>query len=276
MDRQPNLALRVCLFVVVGLLLAPRAICADIKLFMKDGSYQLVSRFEVRGDRVRYYSVERSDWEFVPASLVDFDATRRAQEDEKAAQKKELQEAKEIAAERLERPEEKGFEIAPGVRLPPEEGIYTYDGLRVIRLIQSSAEMVTDKKRAALVGAMPLLKGRALVVLDGEKAAVRVPDPQATFYIQAKDDWGARLVLISVKQGKEHRVVEKVEGRSGSAKTAELRATLTLERAQIAPGIYKLKPSQTLAPGEYAFGELLQEKLNLELWDFGIDIPGGK
>ena len=43
-----------------------RAVWASQKLFLKDGTYQLVSSYEVHGDRVRYYSVERSAWEEIP------------------------------------------------------------------------------------------------------------------------------------------------------------------------------------------------------------------
>ncbi|MGH9353166.1 MAG: hypothetical protein ACRD2G_13570, partial [Terriglobia bacterium] len=60
---------------------------AQIKLYLKDGSYQLVKSYQVEGDRVRYYSVERSQWEVVPVSLVDFKATQEA-----AAVKKQQQE----------------------------------------------------------------------------------------------------------------------------------------------------------------------------------------
>ena len=55
-------------------------------------------------------------------------------------------------------------------------------------------------------------------------------------------------------------------GQSGESRTA-----LPLERAQVAPGLYRLKPTQELALGEYALGELVEDKLNLDLWDFGID-----
>jgi hypothetical protein len=73
-----------------------------------------------------------------------------------------------------------------------------------------------------------------------------------------------------VKPGKEARLVEKVEARGGIGKPAELRAAVSLERTQLAAGLYKLRPTQALDNGEYALGELVQEKLNLELWDFGI------
>ena len=119
------------------------------KLFLKDGTYQLVSSYEVNGERVRYYSVERSEWEEVPLSLVDLEATKRAQEEEKSAQKKQLEEGHEIEKERFDKPPDKGFEVAPGIHLPVEEGVFAFDGTRVIRLIQSTPEVVTDKRRAA-------------------------------------------------------------------------------------------------------------------------------
>jgi hypothetical protein len=256
----------------------PGADAATIKLCMKDGSYQLVSSYEVRGDRVRYYSLERSEWEEVPKALVDFEATQRAEEEEKAAHKKELQEAKKIDEERHEKPENLGYEVAPGVRLPQEEGVYTYDGLRVIRLIQSSAELMTDKRRAALMLALPgpFLKSQTFVVLPAPKAAVRLAQPQPVFYVQSAGGLGAKLELIQVKPGKEARLVEKVESRGGIGKPTELRAAVPLERAEVAPGVYKLKPTRALEPGEYALGELIQEKLNLDLWDFGIGAAPSK
>jgi hypothetical protein len=251
---------------------APLAAPANIKLYMKDGSFQLVSSYEVRGDRVRYYSLERSEWEEVPKELVDLEATQRAVEEEKTAHQKELQEAKQLDEEKYEKPVNQGYEVAPGVRLPQEEGIYTYDGLRVIHLFQSSAETVTDKRRAALMLALPgpLLKSRTLVVLPGPKAALRFSQPQPVFYVQSAEGLGAKLELIQVKPGKEARLVEKVEARGGSGKSAELREAVPLERTQVTPGLYRLKPTRALEPGEYALGELVQEKLNLDLWDFGI------
>lgn len=261
------------LVLVLGLMGGPRAGWALVKLFMKDGTYQLVKSYEVQGDRVRYYSLERSTWEEVPKSLVDFEATERAQHEEKAAQKKELEEVREIDRQRFERAVEAGFEVAPGIRLPREEGVFAFDGVRVIRMIQSSADVVKDRKRAALLLALPgpILKNRAFVVLPGAKAAVRLLVAQPTFYVQFSDGAGARLELVLVKPGKEARVVEKIEWRGGIGKPGELRSAAALERVEIAPGLFKLKPTQPLALGEYALGELAQQKLNLDLWDFGID-----
>jgi len=250
-----------------------QAVLASQKLFLKDGTCQLVSSYEVHGDRVRYYSVERSAWEEIPLSLVDLEATKRAQEEEKVLQNKQLQEGREIERERFYKPPETGFEIAPGIRLPQEEGVYAFDGLRVIRLIQTPAEVVTDKKRAAFALAVPahLLKGRSIIELPGPKAAVRIQQAQPTFYVQSSDGLGAKLELVQLKVVKESRVVEKVEvGGAGTEKASDVPAAVQLQRTQLAPGLYSLKPLHPLDPGEYALGNLAQQGLNLELWPFGL------
>ena len=272
-----RVARQATLLVLLLVMSVPCAGAPNIKLYMKDGSYQLVSSYETKGDRVRYYSVERSEWEEVPLAMVDFEATKRVQQDEKATDKKELDEARKLERERFEKPVNSGFEISPGVRLPQSEGIYTLDGLRVVRLLQSSADVVTDKKRAALVLAMPIpvLKSRSLVMLQGERAAIRLTNSQPTFYVQASDGLGAKLVLIRIKSAKEARVIEQVEaGRMGIGKAKELRSAIPLQREQLSSEVYKLNPTQALEPGEYALAELIQDKqLNLELWDFGVDNP---
>jgi hypothetical protein len=259
--------------VMACLLWQSRALGADQKLFLKDGTYQLVSSYEVHGDRVRYYSVERSGWEEIPSSLVDFAATKQAQEQEKVIQKKRLEEGREIEQQRFDKPVETGFEIAPGVHLPQEEGVYAYDGTRVIRLIQSSTELVSDRKRAALAIALPgpFTKNRSIVELAGPKAAVRLQQAEPTFYVQFSNDLGARLGLISVKVVKESRVVERVDpGRAGAGKPSQLRVAVPLEYRKLAPGLYRLMPLHPLDPGEYALGELAQPGPNLALWDFGL------
>ena len=42
------------------------------KLVLTDGSFQIVREYQRQGDRVRYFSTERAEWEEIPDSLVDW------------------------------------------------------------------------------------------------------------------------------------------------------------------------------------------------------------
>src|SRR5260370_18457860 len=48
------------------------------KLVLKDGNFQLVRDYQRIGERVRYLSAERGEWEEIPAAMVDWDATAKA------------------------------------------------------------------------------------------------------------------------------------------------------------------------------------------------------
>jgi hypothetical protein len=266
-----------CLFaaaLLLSVLADPRLAWANQKLCMKDGTYQVVSSYEIQGDRVRYFSVERAEWEEVPASLVDFDATERAQEEAKANQKKQLEEAKQVEQERFFKPPDQGMEVARGIRLPGDDGIFTVDGKRLVRLAQSAGEVVTDKKRAAMVLAVPLpvLKARSLVLLEGAKATIRLNDPWPVFYVQSAEGLGTKLELVRLKPGKESRVLEDVDtGRGKNAKATEERTMVPLKRKEAAPNLYTLRPLQPLEAGEYALGEVVDDKLSLDVYDFGYE-----
>jgi len=258
----------------------PAARAQTIKLYLKDGSYQLVKTYQVQGDKIRYYNLDTSEWEEMPVSLVDFDATKRAQQQEAVVHENNLEEAKALEKERFDPSitPSSGFAVAPGRYLPNTEGVYAYDGLRVIPLVQSEGEIVTDKDRMVLNMAlpMPLLKKRALVTLPGAQAAVRIENPQPVFYVQSNDGWGAKAEFIPVKSSHNVRVVEKVQSGVGAGASGEVRDEVPIQRTQVAKGIMKLQPAKPLEPGEYAIGELVEGKLNLEVWDFGIDRPGKK
>ena len=45
------------------------------RLILKDGAYELISEYSIQGDRVRYFSSERHQWEDLPYSMIDWAAT---------------------------------------------------------------------------------------------------------------------------------------------------------------------------------------------------------
>jgi hypothetical protein len=281
---KQRLQLLILLFsALTVLILVPTSLTAQaFKLYLKDGSYQLVKEYQIQGDRVRYYSVERSTWEEIPAALVDFDATRKAQAEEKTVRQKNVDEAKEISKTRFEKPKESSFQVSPGIHLPEGEGVFAFDGERIVPLGQATGTFARDKKRMALNLAIPapLLKSRSLVVIPGNKAPARFRQARPTFYARFADGSGARMQLIALKTGKADRVMEDVD-KGMVGKATELRKTIPVTITQPSPGVYALQPQQDLQPGEYALGEILNDgRLNLDVWDFGIDpqfiTPGKK
>jgi hypothetical protein len=82
---------------------------------------------------------------------------------------------------------------------------------------------------------------------------------------------GAKLEVIVLKVVKESRVVEEVEaGKGGEVKPVELHVAVPLERAQLAPGLYRLTLLHPLDAGEYALIEPPGRESQQRLWDFGV------
>lgn len=87
---------------------AVAAFAANIKLYLKDGGFHVVREYKVEGDRINYYSVERSQWEEIPLELVDLKRT----ESEVAERQSALSEETKVVAEEEKAIREARAEVA--------------------------------------------------------------------------------------------------------------------------------------------------------------------
>jgi hypothetical protein len=53
------------------------------------------------------------------------------------------------------------------------------------------------------------------------------------------------------------------------------RDSISIERWEVAPTVFRFTLSQALPPGEYALAEILPDGMNLYVWDFGVDAAAG-
>jgi hypothetical protein len=248
------------------------------KLMLKDGTFQLVREYKVQGDRIRYYSLDSRQWEEMPAAMVDWDATHKLEAEE--AQRDAAVVAKAHAAEAARKAEmpldvDASIEAAPGVFLPPGEGLFVFDGRGVLPLSQALAGSALSKRRLLeqVLVPIPVVPSRHTISIPGTRAKFRLRNTQPEFYMRTADAREPEMVLIRVKVRRDDRVVENLDTLFKHA--MEKRDELLMQRWLVARGVYRFTLGQPLAPGEYAFAENVQgEGMSLYVWDFGVDDAG--
>lgn len=253
---------------------ADQALPRGKKLILTDGSFQLVREYKIEGDRVRYYSLDSSQWEQMPVAMVDWDATKKvaaeeAQRDVAIVAKVHKQEAARLA-EPLDI--DASLEVAPGVFLPPGDHLFVYAGKAVVPLPQAE----TDSKLAKghlleeVMVPVPIIPTRRSISIQGAHAKLRIEDRRPEFYIRVSGDHQPELVLIRAKPRGTNRHVENLDQMFGMQN--EKRDAVSMQRWDIARGVFRFTLSQELAPGEYVIAENVQDEgASLYVWDFGVD-----
>ncbi|HZV87170.1 MAG TPA: hypothetical protein VFF95_06465 [Candidatus Binatus sp.] len=270
---------------------APEGVPHGKKLVLKDGSFQLVRNYEKNGERVRYFSVERGAWEEIPASMVDWDATKKAEAaDEKTSsalvEKVHIQET----AAKAETPVDvdASLTVAPGVFLPDGEGMFALEGKSIKRIEQAGAGVKTDKKTVLkqVLSPVPIVPSKRNVEIPGTKATVRLTSQVPEFYLREpppdpehdsmvlrtgrQGESGPEVALVRAKVKGNKRFLESIRSMFGQELSQD-RDEIVIQRWEVAPDIYRFTLSAPLPPGEYALAEILQDGLNLYVWDFGVD-----
>jgi hypothetical protein len=291
------------LFFLCTLLALPSHCAAQTppkRLILKDGSYQIATKWEIKDDRVRFFSVERNEWEEIPNSLVDWDATKKWEEDRAAG--KESKEAAELEKEMQEEREEEELRsphVAAGLRLPPEGGVYALDTYlslpELVPLDQSTGEVNRHTGHNVLRQAInPLAGTKETIDIAGPRSKIQIHASLPAIYINldataeavdstkpsdstkpdstkpgAELPWDRfRIVRAEVKNDK--RVVGALKS-SITGKTSQEQETIPATAEQMSEGWIKLTPKAPLEPGEYAVAELLgKQGMNSYVWDFGV------
>jgi hypothetical protein len=272
----------------------PREMPRGKRLILKDGTYQIVREYQRNGDHVRYFSEERGDWEELPASMVDWDATAK---DEAASEK-----TSNALAEKIHNQEEAkrmdnvadidaSLQVGEGAFLPSAEGLFVVEGKSVRVVQQAVSGTKRDKLRTIeqVLSPVPIVPGKQKVFLAGEHATLRLrsttpefylreapPDPDHVSPIEKSSrpgESGPDVVLIRAKQIHNGRELESVSSLFGQPMSVN-RDEIAVQRWEVAPNVYRFTLSEALTPGEYVVAEVLPDGLNYFVWDFGVDANG--
>jgi hypothetical protein len=241
---------------------------------LKDGSFQLVREYAVQGDRVRYYSLDRSQWEEIPADLVDWDATGKGAAEQQQREAAIVAKVHNQEEARLAQPLDidASLELAPQIFLPPGAGLFAFDGKAVLPLPEAETTSKLSKGHflEQVMVPVPIIPTRHNVSIQGMHAKLRLRTDQPEFYMRTADARTPDMELIRAKAHGENRQIENVDELFGQQRAVG--DTISMQRWEIARGVYRFTLSKPLAPGEYALAEAVgDEGMSLYVWDFGVD-----
>lgn len=284
------------------------------RLILKDGSYQLVREYQIVGDRVRYFSEERSDWEELPVSLVDWNATRKweqvhTEDDEDTSPA--MQEAAEVDKEETEARDEQLARtptVAPGLNLPDESGAFvldTYHGSPELVELPATDMSINMRGKHGLGVLNPMAGEISDVELEGRHSRIHlhVNDPAIYLSLVAPDDnqemlghaimvktTGAKAVNVigGAQSARSSFAIVKVDERNAVRIVGAVHVnpdgsviqsdTVIAAKGAELPGKHWLciKPDETLDIGEYALIEIVSPtQISPTVWDFRVDPTKG-
>ena len=253
------------------------------RIVLKDGSYQMVLKYEVQGDRLHYLSAERYEWEDLPNSLVDWDATKKYESD---LSKGKAQEHVETAEEKEQRELEEANspEVLPGLKLPGTGGVFLMDQVggkpELTEILQNGSELSqnSNKKSVLRTAVNPIGSSKHAFELKGAHAKIQAHTGTPILYLDI--DQGAmndvplsgRFRIVRVQVKKDTRVVGNLKV-TFTGKMSEESSFLAANVEKLGTGEWvKVVPAQPLPPGEYAVVEMLgADEMNLYVWDFGVN-----
>jgi hypothetical protein len=247
------------------------------RLVLKDGRFEVVRSYEKQGDRVRFYSLERSEWEEIPEDLVDWAATAKAEADDAKKKQEQEQKAREQRAVEIAEDVEVGssIEIVPGLFLPDDDGAYAIQDKLIFPMVQTLSQTKLNKGSVAkqILVPVPIIPTKHRIELAGKRAVLRLSTPSPEFYFRTADAREPEMELVrAIVKGETRQV--GVISTDIVGENDEKRDYIPMQKWKVANGVYRFTISQALTPGEYALSEILADGMNMYVWDFGIDPLG--
>lgn len=231
------------------------------RLYLKGGDYHSVREYKVEGDRVRYFSTERGEWEEIPVALCDLKKTEA--ERQRTSQDLQRQAKLEDDEEKLERAQRREME-----RIPMNSGAYFVENEQVRTLAPGESIFVKSKKRQAIqrITPIPIVAGKATLELKGEHSAFTVHDSEPEFYIRL--EYEDRFGIVELTPRKGVRIVEDIDIAPVTNENFENPKQVAVFQKELMSGLYKVWPEKPLAPGEYAVVEYSGQDIDMRIWDF--------
>jgi len=250
---------------IIWLLFAMVVWAANVRLYLKQGGYHLVREYQVLSDRVRYYSVERGDWEEIPLDLVDLKRTIT----EAAERQAEIAHDSKVLSE--EAAAERAIEKETS-RIPQAPGVYWLEGNQTKTLKAADGTVHINKKRQLLKVLTPIgqaLSGKGTLEIDGPHSANVFSNPEQEFYLQLSEPERFGVARLTTKGAV--RIVENLTYLPVDKEVEEAPILVaTLQRELDPTGLYKIWPREPLPEGEYAVIEYTPNAMNMQIWDFAI------
>ncbi len=239
------------------------AFAQRMALFLDDGSRMDVREYEIVGERVRYFSLERGQWEEVPLSIVDLERTKvHNRTAQAAARARAAEERRERLAERRARTELHG--------VPLDDGVYYLRGRQPVPLEQAFFELGTSKGRTFLnvIAPVPVMAGKKTLSIEGVAAKVVTSGDQPTFYMRLDKFSRFGISRLKPEPKKDRRIVQEIYTVPKSEEQLEAQDEVEVFRQQLAPLVYKIWPVEPLGAGEYAVVAFTPGETDLRAWDF--------
>ncbi len=167
------------------------------RLFLKDGSYQVVLGYKVDGGIVRYRSAERAGAvEEIPLALADMVATHKWEADHAPASEQAARPAPVLSPELQKEEAERAArtpEVAPNLRLPDEDSVLALDTFHatpeLVPLEQQGGDLNKQTAHNMLRAALnPLAASHQILEIKGERADAQLHVADSMLYVRVGAD----------------------------------------------------------------------------------------